>query len=298
MSAIIITGASGWLGKCAVNLINSDEKFRSTKLFLFSSSQKHIQIKGQKYEAEKFLDFNVNNFQGIKVDGIIHLSFLTRDKVGKVGFNNYVRTNKSITSKFAEIVSTTNPKWVTTVSSGAAYENSENIEINPYGNLKIKEEQTLSTLATELGLNYSIGRLWGAMGYDMPINRNYAISDFICQALISKKIDVNAKKLVTRRYVSDMEFIETCINSAEKGVNRTFDSGGDKIEVRDLARLVASHFGEIDVHTKPAVEPSDNYFPNNEEYLDLRAELKLSKPETLKTLVLNTIEGHKSQQLR
>jgi nucleoside-diphosphate-sugar epimerase len=298
VSSIIITGASGWLGKCAVNLINSDERYRSTKLFLFSSSEKQIQLKGQKYEVKKFLDFNVNSFQDIKVVGIIHLSFLTRDKVSKVGFEEYVKINKLITSKFAEIVSSTKPNWITTVSSGAAKENTEDIEINPYGNLKIQEEQTLSKLAKDLGLNYSIGRLWGAMGYDMPINRNYAISDFICQALISKKINVNAKKLVTRRYVSDMEFIETCINSAEKGVNRTFDSGGDKIEVRDLARLVASHFGEIDVHTEPAVEPSDNYFPNNEEYLDLREELKLSKPETLKTLVLNTIEGHKSQQLR
>ena len=92
--------------------------------------------------------------------------------------------------------------------------------------------------------------------------------------------------------------METCINSAENGINRKFDSGGDKIEVRDLARLVASNFREIDVHSEPAVDRPDNYFPNNEEYLNLRAELKLSSPETLKTLVLDTIEGHKSQQLR
>lgn len=298
MSAIIITGASGWLGKCAVNLINSDNRFRSTKLILLSSSNKEVNINEHKYQVEKLLDFNVNQILDIKVVGIIHLSFLTRDKLSKVGFDKYVQTNKLITSKFAEIISFTKPKWITTVSSGAASENSEDIEINPYGNLKIQEEHKLLELASELGSNYSIGRLWGAMGFNMPINRNYAISDFICQALISKKIDVSAKKLVTRRYVSDMEFIETCINSAENGVNRTFDSGGDKIEVRDLARLVASHFREIEVHFEPAVERPDNYFPNNEEYLNLRAELKLSSPETLKTLVLNTIEGHKSQQLR
>ena len=295
---ILITGASGWLGKAAIYMLHNELKLKKEDFVLFSSINKQINVRGNIYNSYGFLDSKLDSFENFKIGGIIHLAFLTRDKVNKVGFENYVSTNRRITEKIEEFIDFFEPNWVTTVSSGAANLNSEDIEKNPYGFLKIKEEEKIFQLSQKYKLNYSIGRLWGAMGNDMPINRNYAISDFICQAIIDKRIKVTADKLVFRRYVADTEFMETCIKSAISGYNDVFDSGGEKIEVRELASKVANIFGLSEVISSTPKEDSDNYYPVNEQYADLRARMKLPKPEGLNTLLERTIEGHKSQQLR
>ena len=295
---ILITGASGWLGKAAIYMLHNELNLEKEDFLLFSSTDKQINVRGNIFNSYGLLDSKLDSFRNFKIGGIIHLAFLTREKVNKVGHENYVSTNRRITEKIEEIIDFFEPKWVTTVSSGAANFNSEDIKKNPYGFLKMKEEEKIFQLSQKYDLNYSIGRLWGAMGYDMPINRNYAISDFICQAIIDKRIRVTADKLVFRRFVADTEFIETCLKSAISGYNDVFDSGGEKIEVRDLASNVANIFGLNDVNSSTPKEDPDNYYPVNEQYADLRARLKLPKPEGLNTLIERTIEGHKSQQLR
>lgn len=292
---IIITGASGWLGKCTVAYLTKHPDFKNYELVLFSSEDKEFVLDGKKYKSESLLKYDLNTFESGSIVGLVHLAFLTRDKVEVLGKKSYIDINNQIINKLIQILQNLRPVWATTVSSGAAATNSKDVLTNPYGYQKLIEEEEIVKYSKNSGMKFSIGRLWGAMGFEMPVNRNYAVSDFICEALSAKKIKVTAKNEVYRRYVSAYEFMETCILAAVNGSNLVFDSGGEIIEVRELARLISNKNGAIEVESLvPSGEP-DLYYPKNESYLKLRENLGLSEPIALDRLIEETISGHKKQ---
>jgi len=240
------------------------------------------------------MDFEVQSISN--VIGIVNLAFLTKDKVNKMPLDSYVSTNESLMVKFTEFMVNLQPKWITAVSSGAAAKFSSTLEEDPYGFLKLQEESLVAKLSSELGSDYSIGRLWGAMGIDMPINRNYAISDFICQAIEKSSVNVNASHYVYRQYCDSRTFMETSIRAAEIGFNDTFDSGGFITEIGALAEIVASKLGVAEVLRK-MVNPNvkDEYLPNINDYSELQHRLVINAESNLEKLIEQTIFGHKSQ---
>ena len=291
---LLINGAGGWLGTSTVKYFLDSPLYKEYELILLTSDGRNLIFNNENFKTSRIMDFEVQSISN--VIGIVNLAFLTKDKVNRIPLDSYVSTNESLMVKFTEFMVNLQPKWITTVSSGAAAMFSSTLEDDPYGFLKLQEESLVAKLSSELGSDYSIGRLWGAMGIDMPINRNYAISDFICQAIENSSIEIKASHSVYRQYCDSRTFMETSIRAAEIGFNGSFDSGGFVTEIGALAEMVAAQLGVEEVLRKTGNSNEiDEYLPKQNNYSELQRRLVITAESELENLIEQTIFSHKLQ---
>ena len=291
---ILITGVTGWLGKSFINIADNSEK--NYNLLGLSSRTQSQDVFDKLKSHNKVLTENFWNFTNPsgEVEGIVHLAFLTRDKLKGKSRSEYLAENQKITERACALVLSYKPKWVLTVSSGAT-ENFD--ESNYYGQLKREEENALTNVCQSTGSGLLIGRLWGATGFSMPINRNYAISDFICQAFETGTIGVNSNFEVWRRYVDAEQFMDLLFKRALAGDSGIINSGGPIIEIGELAKKIALSMGvtkQIVRNFESDSDLIDNYFFPGDEY-----ELSLDKfgisTKSIDEQISDTILGHKFQ---
>jgi nucleoside-diphosphate-sugar epimerase len=207
------------------------------------------------------------------VAGFVHLAFLTRDKVETYGTKDYTFRNLEITSRAIELIEQLKPSWIATVSSGAVLSSpggplENNLERNPYGFTKRIEETMLRQVAQQIDAHLSIGRLWGAMGSFMPVNRAYAVSDFIVQAVTTGSISIKADRQVWRRYCDAGEFMRILISSAYLFELTEFDSGGKLTELGPLAESILrlAGYSKLSVNRNAPTEVDDTYYPDGNSY--------------------------------
>ena len=288
---IAVSGATGWLGRETIEKLSTSLSLEN--LVLYSSDGSNIvNNAGAVLPTESFLPATPSE----SLEGLIHLAFLTRDKVDTVGFPDFVSINMSLISKACTIIEESKPRWIVLVSSGAIFDrNSGELETdimrNPYGFCKRIEEVLVLQSAQKVGANVVIGRLWGATGEFMPYNPAYAVSDFIQSAHTKKKIVVKSGGSVIRRYVDAGEFVEVLVKAAAKGESFTINSGGTKIEIGKLAELVAEHFPDIEI-VRPVQDNSlDDYFPRDSDFEILAASVGVMLSD-LQTQVSRTVKGH------
>lgn len=298
-SRVLISGATGWLGTESVARIleGSVESIHANDLVLSSSDGRDLKIDSIKAMPTVKLKSLSGTGSNTKLKGFIHLAFLTKDKVEKYGFSDYVAKNIELISAACEIVERDNPKWVVVVSSGAiidreSLEIENNVARNPYGFCKRIEEALISEAARKVGANIVIGRLWGSTGLHMPINRAYAISDFIESAKESGKITINSGGEVTRRYCDAGDFMEVLIRSAMRGDNTTVDSGGQIIELGDLAKLVSAKMTKVPISRSTSASAADDYYPRGSEFEDLAASVGVEL-RSISEQVGRTLKSHK-----
>jgi len=298
-SKVLITGATGWLGTESVARIleGSIESIAANDLILSSSDGRDLELDS----LEAMPTVKLKSLSGIEnntnLKGYIHLAFLTKDKVEKYGFSDYVAKNIELISSACEIIERDKPKWVVVVSSGAIIDRESlvienNVTRNPYGFCKRIEEVLISEAARKVGANIVIGRLWGATGLYMPINRAYAISDFIESAKESGKITINSGGEVTRRYCDAGDFMEVLIKSAIRGDNTTVDSGGAIIELGDLAELVSATMAKVSISRSTFATAPDDYYPRGSEFEDLAATVGVEL-RSISEQVVRTLKSHK-----
>ena len=292
---ILITGASGWLGKSSISYL-LHRGCSLSQLLLVASEDKFFNVGNfHKVKAENYSKFETIR----KIDGVIHLAFLTREKSDVMGLTRYSSINQEITQKAVKIIRQTEPNWVVTVSSGAIFNPitkhlETNIATNPYGFLKLREEEELTFATKTVGANLVIGRLWGASGSLMPINRSYALSDFIVQAVTDKKIEIKAAHEVYRRYVDAEIFMAVLLERAISGKSESIDSGGSIVEIGDLAKIVADQLNIENINRPRLLNAEiDDYYPRGDQFATIAAELNLPISE-IREQVANTIEGHLS----
>ncbi len=291
---ILITGVTGWLGKSFVNITGNDEI--NYDLFgLSSQNQPQVIFTKSKSDAKIPIKNFWNFSESIgEVEGMVHLAFLTRDKLMSMSSSEYLDKNQQITERACSLILDYKPKWVLTVSSGAT-QNSD--ATNYYGQLKREEEIALKKTCRLTGSTLVIGRLWGASGTSMPINRNYAISDFICQALETGEIKVNSDSEVWRRYVDAEQFMSLLYKKAFHGESVIINSGGPKIEIGELAKKISLSLGlkkQIVRNLESKSKKIDDYFFPGDEY-----ELALNRhgiiAKSIDEQISDTIIGHKFQ---
>ncbi len=293
MGKILVTGASGWLGKSAISFLLKN-RFLNNNIVAAASTKKTMYLDDfGTFQVQDFLNFEIKE----KIDGIIHLSFLTRDKLNEMSSSAYVEVNQKITNQAVKLVKELKPNWVVNVSSGAIFNPKtkkieENLDANPYGFLKAFEERELNLASQEIGANLVIGRLWGASGILMPLNRAYALSDFIYQALTDKKIIIQSNKQVFRRYVDSEMFMGVLIESALTGESGVIDSGGPIVEIGNLASIIAESL-DVQEIIRPEIlgVEIDDYYPRSEQFEE--AAIKFNLPiSSIHDQVTNTIMGH------
>jgi nucleoside-diphosphate-sugar epimerase len=293
---IIVTGASGWLGREFVSwYLTNVKEAKKEDLILLTSENKSFDIPPYgTFHSHSLWEFNTSS----KVVGFVHLAFILRHRVSEFGKDSFRELNTRITDQAAELISTYNPEWVVNVSSGAIFNKplfdySDDYSTNPYGFMKLREEKVLSAESVRAGSNIVIGRLWGASGSLMPINRAYALSDFIYTGIKEGKIRLTSNYLVRRRYGDAGQFMGVLLKHAVSGITETLNSGGDLIELGDLAKIIKNELGNVIVE-RPEIEEleEDNYYPHEGRFEDL-AEKYAIDLLSLEKQVQRTISGHK-----
>ena len=295
----IVTGASGWMGRTTLEYLKNQLKVNlQSDVRSFSSSRKEVQLSdGEVVRSESLERLGEIDEE---VEGIFHYAFLTRDFVNKFGLNQYVAINNSILEKVAVALTSLKYGWVVGVSSGAVFDPGTNnlatdINLNPYGYLKLREESLLVDLSNQAGANCVIGRLWASSGHLMPIDRKYAISDFIYQGLTSQLIEVKSDHKVWRRYMDAEDFINVLHTLAMKGFSKLLDSTGDLVEIRSLASKIGlvTNARVKTLDNLPS-SPPDLYYPEGDEMSELITKYGLSL-KSLERQVKETIQGHARQ---
>jgi nucleoside-diphosphate-sugar epimerase len=176
----------------------------------------------------------------------------------------------AIIGRHTELAQALKPRWIALVSSGAVYRRGTagyppRFHEDLYGYLKWIEEVALESFAQRTGTKFAIGRLWAAIGQYIGANRAYAVVDFISQAKETGFIRVNSPNPVYREYADAEAFMRQLVSRAAMGVNQAIDSAGERLEIGDLAALVAKYaIGDAAVIERQfdASLAPDNYFPH------------------------------------
>lgn len=264
----------------------------------FSSKDKQIHLSEGHTVESKALS-SIAKFSG-DIEGVFHFAFLTRDHASIMGNQKYFSANQEILMQLENFLTRNHFPWIVSVSSGAVFDVGTNIlstdpEQNPYGYLKLQEENLIKKLSNKNGATSIIGRLWGCSGYEMPIAPKYAFSDFIVQALTIGTIHITSPGEVWRRYIDERDFISVLYNLALGGETITLDSGGDLVEIGQLAELVSRETGaKISREVSQNQQGSNNYYPSGLVMREKAIEYGI-KLCSIEEQVTRTILGHKSK---
>jgi len=298
-SKVLVTGATGWLGRETVARVleGKFEGITQSDLLLASSNGRDLELDSLGVYPTVALE-NLSHRESINsIEGLVHLAFITKDKTTQYSFSEYVAKNIELISAACEIIERDKPKWVVIVSSGAIIDRAtleieNNVVRNPYGFCKRIEEALIAESARKVGANIVIGRLWGGTGLYMPVKRAYAISDFIELAKESGAIRINSGGDVIRRYCDAGDFMEVLVRSAIQGDTTTLDSGGSIIEVGELAKLISARLAEISISRSEVPTAVDDYFPRGSEFEELAKSVGVQL-HGIDEQVLRTLKSHK-----
>ena len=298
-SKVLVTGATGWLGRETVARVieGKFEGITQSDLLLASSNGRDLELDSLGVYPTVALENLSHRDSTNSIDGLVHLAFITKDKTTQYSFSEYVAKNIELISAACEIIERDKPKWVVVVSSGAIIDRAtleieNNVAGNPYGFCKRIEEALIAESARKVGANIVIGRLWGGTGLYMPVKRAYAISDFIESAKESGAIRINSGGDVIRRYCDAGDFMEVLVRSAIQGDTTTLDSGGSIIEVGELAKLISARLGEISISRSEVPTAVDDYYPRGSEFEELAKSVGMQL-HGIDEQVLRTLKSHK-----
>jgi nucleoside-diphosphate-sugar epimerase len=298
-SKVLITGATGWLGRETVARVieGKFEGITQSDLLLASSNGRDLELDSLGVHPTVALETLSHRESTNSIEGLVHLAFITKDKTTQYSFSEFVAKNIELISAACEIIERDKPKWVVVVSSGAIIDRAtleieNNVVRNPYGFCKRIEEALIAESARKVGANIVIGRLWGGTGLYMPVKRAYAISDFIESAKESGAIRINSGGDVIRRYCDAGDFMEVLVRSAIQGDTTTLDSGGSIIEVGELAKLISARLGEISISRSEVPTAVDDYYPRGSEFEELAKSVGVQL-HGIDEQVLRTLKSHK-----
>jgi nucleoside-diphosphate-sugar epimerase len=273
----VLNGGTGWLGIATLRAL---ERFENNGKIEITSSD------GRRFRAHDLGEFNTKELTSntkidFKADILVNLAFKTRDYISILGEEQYTKINLEILKSSINLAQQLKPKSIVIVSSGVVARNQESngkLDNTQYTKLKILEEETFTQIAKDIGANLVILRMWGGSGRDLTSPFKYAIGDLIKQAVTSDKIIVSSEQLVYRRYSDASQQLEIAIKCAISGKNLTFDSGGQIIEMGDLADLIKSTLKpNLKIIRKLDTSlPTDKYYSESNQFDNLAKEYNIN----------------------
>jgi nucleoside-diphosphate-sugar epimerase len=257
---VAILGATGWVGRTALKLLRDSD----SQVMLFASRSRTEELNGARQVVH---EVNLSKLREFKPELVLDAAFLTRDKLDEMSVENYIRANSSIINLSLDIQQLPSVRQFIGFSSGASLggpslHSKETENADPYGSLKRRYEDALLS-NSRLSDKTKIARIWSVSGPLVTKPHLFAFSQFIRQALEGEVV-IEAAHKVWRRYVDLEDFIRVAI-SASLDSSRVLDSGGDLLELHELAEKV---FWTLDlpVQISRRVEVSsipDEYYSSN-----------------------------------
>jgi nucleoside-diphosphate-sugar epimerase len=292
---ILLTGASGWIGKSFLEVYESNFGPEITQANICATSSVKKEIKLESGTIIKSLPLGEEIHLNRKYSGIVHLAALTRDKVSQYDNSEYIYKNMELLSYTLQAVDK-GIDWLICVSSGAVFKGNKiefenNISSNPYGFYKRIEEIIFSNLQTSQNFTFVCPRLWGGTGKDMKNHQNYAFGSFIKDALEKNQIVIKSGHKVYRKYIDTRDLMNLCIKMVQNNETKIFNSGGPLIEIGELAKKISVELPGAKVIRNSLIEDNDDhYYPTDSEIEELFHNYNL-KYLSIEEQIKNTISS-------
>lgn len=244
---LLLTGAGGWFGLTALHVfeqIYGPEALRE-RVVPFASRARQIDFGSvygpvQAFDLRELLDVP-------EPAGLLHLAFLTRDRVEEVGLDAYVATNRGITFQVAKLLQSHPTIPIITTSSGAAAALDEaelDLAGNPYASLKQEEEKLLHR--ESIMRMAVVFRVYAASGRFMRGAERFVLGDFLLKALNGQRLKINSPCPVERSYVhvgTLMELAWSLLLAPDSPGYQTIDACTDTLSLLELATLISKNEG-------------------------------------------------------
>ena len=291
----LLTGAGGWFGKTA--LYEYEQRYGAEALreevIAFASKPRWVDF-GSAHGPIQAWD--LRNIRSIEAPtGLLHLAFLTRDRIAQVGLNTYISTNRSITAAVREALEANPTIPAITTSSGAAAALDglpTNLEANPYASLK-QEEEALWRKEAQQRMAV-VFRVYAASGRMMVEPERFALGDLLLQALAGQQLQIKARHRVERSYVhvgSLMQLAWAMLKQPKPDGFYGVDACMDYIDLLELAQAISHTFGlQAPSHTINPDLPVDRYGGNGQAFSLLLENYKLIHL-TLEDQIADTLTG-------
>jgi UDP-glucuronate decarboxylase len=261
---VVITGASGWLGLATLEMLESTlgPEF-SSRVHAFASTARVLSLRSGAHLKVHPLD----ELPSIKLGPhlLAHYAFSTREFISQLGTAEYVSRNQEITSLVADHLAAGAAQGVVVLSSGAVYLG-DDLEANPYGVLKARDEEVFMNLANELAnstnIRLVIPRLFNLAGPFLNKPDRYVLGSVIEDVLRGGPIRLSAARPVFRSYVHVADLVDLCfaILLGDGPVpDGPLDTAGEReVEVGELAEIVARTLGRPDIPIeRPPIDPTN-----------------------------------------
>lgn len=291
---IVITGASGWIGMATLNLLNAVlGPELPGRVQCFGSNPRTLALSdGTSIEQRALADL-ATLAQAPTI--VLHFAFLTKDRAETMDETAYRLANGALSRTLLDALDLIGAEAIFVASSGAAGRASDpqaSPAMRLYGTLKLEQEDMFVRWAEQRGKRAVIARIFNISGPHINKQDSYALATFINDALGGRPISIRASHRVIRSYVAVRELMSlvfAMLLDGKREVGR-FESGGEPMEMQQIAETVANHFGTIPV-TRPPLMPTtdDHYAGDDRRYRALLAEYRI-KPVPFERQVIETID--------
>lgn len=244
---IVLTGASGWLGRATLDLLqNALGDAFVERVFCFGSRQAELRLS----ETQLIMQRPLTDLIKLPCQPtyLLHFAFLTKDRAETMPEAIYCAANRVIRQSVLDALDPIGVKAAFIASSGAA-RFADDVLAKPamrlYGTLKQEDEYAFAAWAEGRDKSLVITRIFNLSGPHINKLPSYALSSFILDALAGGPVIVQARHDVRRGYVAIRELMSLAfaLLLERRGEVIRFDSGGDNIEVGELASAIASRMG-------------------------------------------------------
>lgn len=287
-SSITITGATGWLGKELIYLLTNLD-IQNLELDLISSSEQEIEVNYRKFRTNIF-----TKNRSIKTDIYFDFAFLTREKINLLGKERYLEINNRIINNSIDLIKRKHPKTVILASSGAVYRQGFKHfqeDYNLYSSLKSMQEEKIGAACFDIGVDLIVTRIFNLSGNGINKINTFAIAELISRAFQNQTLQIRSNYLVYRRYSDISQLLKLLLKLHELNYTGTFDSGGVKIELRDLARTIVKQLKskcELDFADIGKDSSPDEYFSKSNLYEELLVKCLNERPLLMSQQIANT----------
>ncbi len=255
----VLTGPTGWIGRALLALMNRaddpDALAGDETVLLFGSRSGAVTLdSGQDLPIRALSDITPDDVANAFV---IHLAYLTKDKVAALGEGEFRRTNVAIDEALLAALSGASPASLFVASSGAAQLAESGRDQHPYGLAKLDQEARFLDWAGQAAVPTLCGRIFNLAGPYINKLDAYAVSNFAMQALSDKRIAITARQPVFRSFLHVEDLCRIILRAARQGIGaeRPLDlCGAELLEMQDVAQLIAQEIGGAIPLDRPTVD--------------------------------------------
>jgi hypothetical protein len=251
---------------------------------LFSRSEGPIKIGDKRFST-------VTRDNAVKSgwDTYVQAAFVTREKAGP-DLSTYRKINRQIIKVARDDIYRGRPQKIIFFSSGILSHrelNNRDSSYQTYASLKQEEREVLYETAESIGATLVEGKLYSATGAYMTAPKSFAIGALLSEAQTGS-VHIQSSRYVWRRYLDSVQYLRTLFAQAKTGESAVVESGGQLIELGELAkeclRLTGKDTSAI-FRPHPSL-PDDHYYSKSNTFENILNNLG-ERPMDLSTQLEN-----------